>query len=49
MLAFENGLHGRTLLTMTLTSKAGPSRIGAQIPMLPYVGKSPMRKPRPPL
>jgi 4-aminobutyrate aminotransferase / (S)-3-amino-2-methylpropionate transaminase / 5-aminovalerate transaminase len=24
VLAFENGLHGRTLLTMTLTSKPGP-------------------------
>jgi 4-aminobutyrate aminotransferase/(S)-3-amino-2-methylpropionate transaminase len=28
MLAFENGLHGRTLLTMTLTSKAGPYKDG---------------------
>jgi len=28
VLAFENGLHGRTLLTMTLTSKAGPYKDG---------------------
>jgi 4-aminobutyrate aminotransferase / (S)-3-amino-2-methylpropionate transaminase / 5-aminovalerate transaminase len=28
VLAFENGLHGRTLLTMTLTSKAGPFKDG---------------------
>jgi 4-aminobutyrate aminotransferase / (S)-3-amino-2-methylpropionate transaminase / 5-aminovalerate transaminase len=28
VVAFENGLHGRTLLTMTLTSKAGPYKDG---------------------
>jgi 4-aminobutyrate aminotransferase/(S)-3-amino-2-methylpropionate transaminase len=28
VLAFENGLHGRTLLTMTLTSKPGPYKDG---------------------
>ncbi len=28
VLAFENGLHGRTLLTMTLTSKVGPYKDG---------------------
>ena len=28
VLAFGNGLHGRTLLTMTLTSKAGPYKEG---------------------
>ncbi len=28
VLAFENGLHGRTLLTMTMTSKAGPYKRG---------------------
>ncbi len=28
VLAFENGLHGRTLLTMTLTSKPGPFKEG---------------------
>jgi 4-aminobutyrate aminotransferase/(S)-3-amino-2-methylpropionate transaminase len=28
LLAFGNGLHGRTLLTMTLTSKAGPYKEG---------------------
>jgi 4-aminobutyrate aminotransferase/(S)-3-amino-2-methylpropionate transaminase len=28
LLAFGNGLHGRTLLTMTLTSKAGPYKDG---------------------
>jgi 4-aminobutyrate aminotransferase / (S)-3-amino-2-methylpropionate transaminase / 5-aminovalerate transaminase len=28
MLTFENGLHGRTLLTMTMTSKVGPYKEG---------------------
>ena len=28
VLTFENGLHGRTLLTMTMTSKAGPYKEG---------------------
>jgi 4-aminobutyrate aminotransferase / (S)-3-amino-2-methylpropionate transaminase / 5-aminovalerate transaminase len=28
VLTFENGLHGRTLLTMTMTSKAGPYKDG---------------------
>ena len=41
MIAFEGGFHGRTLLSLSLTSKTHPYKAGAPGPFAPEVYRVP--------